>query len=112
MKSLSCVRLFANPWTVAYHAPPPMGRSRQENWSGLPFPSPDLKAKRCIFTCLKDFSVNAGDTRDMGWISVLERSPGGGNGNLLQYSCVENPMDRGAWWVTIHGITKSQTQLN
>ena len=61
-----------------YHAPPLMGWSRQENWSGLPFPSPDLKAKRCIFTCLKDFSVNAGDRRDMGWISVLERSPGGG----------------------------------
>ena len=40
MKSLSCVRLFATPWTVAYQAPPPMGFSRQENWSGLPFPSP------------------------------------------------------------------------
>ena len=40
VKSLSCVRLFANPWTVAYQAPPSMGFSRQEYWSGLPFPSP------------------------------------------------------------------------
>ena len=48
----------------------------------------------------------------MGLISGLERSPGGGNGNLLQYSCLENPMDRGAWWATMNGIAKSQTQLN
>ena len=40
MKSLSCVRLFATPWTVAYQAPPSMGFSRQESWNGLPFPSP------------------------------------------------------------------------
>ena len=40
MKSLSCVRLFATPWTVAYQAPPSMGFSRQQYWSGLPFPSP------------------------------------------------------------------------
>ena len=48
----------------------------------------------------------------MGLISGLKRSPGGGNGNLLQYSCLENPMDRGALWATMNGITKSQTQLN
>ena len=41
MKSLSCVQLFATPWTVAYHDPPSMGFSRQEYWSGLPFPSPE-----------------------------------------------------------------------
>ena len=39
------------------------------------------------------------------------RSPGEGNGNPLQYSCLENPMDRGAWWTTIHGVAKSQTRL-
>ena len=38
-------------------------------------------------------------------------SPGGENGNPLQYSCMENPMDRGAWWATVHGVAKSQTQL-
>ena len=40
------------------------------------------------------------------------RSPGEGNGNSLQYSCLENAMDRGAWWATIHGVTESQTQLS
>ena len=43
-------------------------------------------------------------------ISGLERSPGGGNDNSLQYSCSDNPIDRGAWWATVHGVTKSQSQ--
>ena len=53
--------------------------------------------------------TNAGDTRDVVLIVGLGRSPGGGNGNLPQYSCWENPMDRGAWWATVHGIAKSRT---
>ena len=51
---------------------------------------------------------NAGD---VGLIPVWGRSPGGGNGNPRQYSCLGNPMDRGAWWATVHGVTKSLTQL-
>ena len=47
-----------------------------------------------------------------GSIPTSERSPGEGNGNPLQYSCLENPMDRGAWWATVHGVGKSQTQLS
>ena len=58
---------------------------------------------------VKNPPANAGDT-DL--ISGLERSPGEGNDNPLQYSCVENPMDRGAWHGTVHGIAKSQTQLS
>ena len=53
----------------------------------------------------------AGDIRDMGLISGLGRFPGGGHGNPLHYSCLENPMDREAWWATVHRIVKSQTQL-
>ena len=53
---------------------------------------------------------NAGDTGDLGSIPGLGRTPGEGNGTPLQYSCLENPMDRGAWWVTVHGIAKSQTR--
>ena len=52
---------------------------------------------------------NAGNTRDMSLTPVSGRSPGGGNGNPLQYSFFGNPMDRGAWWVTVCGVTKSQT---
>ena len=61
---------------------------------------------------VKNPPADAGDSRDMGPIPVLGRSPGRGNGNPLEDSCLENPMDRGAWWATVHGVTKSQTQLN
>ena len=56
--------------------------------------------------------TNAGDTGDMGLIHELGRSPGEGSDNRLQYSCLENPMDRGAWWATVHGVTKSWTRLS
>ena len=59
----------------------------------------------------KNPPANAGDERDVGSIPGLERSPGGGLGNPLQCSCLENPIDRGAWWPTVHGVTKSQTPL-
>ena len=49
---------------------------------------------------------------DLGSIPGLGRSPGGGHGNPLQYSCLENPMDRGAWRATVHGVAKSWTQLS
>ena len=52
---------------------------------------------------------NAGDTGDAGLIPRLGRSPGGGHGNPLQYSCQENPMDGGAWQATVHGVRKSRT---
>ena len=57
----------------------------------------------------KESAYNAGDP---GSISGLERSLGEGNGNPLQHPCLENPMDRGAWWATVHGVTRSQTQLS
>ena len=53
----------------------------------------------------KESSCNV---RDSGLIPELGRSPGGGNGKPLQKSCLENPMDKGAWWVTVHGVTRSQ----
>ena len=57
----------------------------------------------------KNLSANAGDIRDVGLIPGSGRSPEGGNGNPLQYSCQENPMDRGAWKVLVHRVAKSQT---
>ena len=59
----------------------------------------------------KKLPANAEDARDVGLIPGLGRSPGGGNGNPLQYSCLGNPVDRGAWRATVHGVAKSQTQL-
>ena len=60
---------------------------------------------------VKNPPANVGDIRDTAWNPRLGRSPGEGHGNPLQYSCLGNPMDRGAWRATIHGVTKSQTQL-
>ena len=61
---------------------------------------------------VKNIPANAGDTGDAGSIPGWGRSPGEGNGNPLQYSCLVNPMDRGAWRATIHGIAKSCTWLS
>ena len=58
---------------------------------------------------IKNPPVNVGDVRDMGLIPGSGRSPGEGNGNPLQYSCQENPMDRAAWWATVHEVSESQT---
>ena len=58
---------------------------------------------------IKNPPTNAGDARDMSSIPGSGRSPGVGNGNSLQCSCLENSMDRGAFWVTFHGVMKSQT---
>ena len=60
-------------------------------------------------TVVKNPPVNAGDIRDVGSIPGLGRSPGGGNSNPLQYTCLGNPTDRGAWRATVHGVAKSQT---
>ena len=60
---------------------------------------------------VKNWPANEGDITDKSWIAGSGRSPGGGNGNPLQCSCLENPMDRGAWWATVHGVTKSWTRL-
>ena len=134
VKSLSRVRLFATPWTVAYQAPPSMGFSRQECWSGLPFPSPGdlpdpgIKPESPVlqadalpseppcsvgfFSGLSSWfsgEKSASQAGDLGLIPGSGRSPGEGNGNPLQYSCLENLMDRGAWWATVHQGTELDT---
>ena len=60
---------------------------------------------------VKNLPVNAGDVRDAGSIPGSGRSPRGGHSNPLQYSCLENPTYRGAWWATLHGVAKSWTWL-
>ena len=62
-------------------------------------------------TLVKNSPANAGDLRDTGSIPGLGRSPEEGHGNSLQYSCLENSMDRGAWRATVHGVARSQTRL-
>ena len=56
---------------------------------------------------VKNLPASAGDLRDAGLIPMCGRSPGGGHGNPLQYSCLEIPMDRETWWATVHRVTES-----
>ena len=68
----------------------------------------EAKERQCL---VKNLPASAGDVRDPGLIPILGTTPGEEHGNLLQYSCLENPMDRGAWRATVHGVAKSQTRL-
>ena len=61
---------------------------------------------------VKNLPATTGDIGDTGLVPGLGRSPGVGNGNALYYSCLENPMDRGAWRATLHGATNNQTRLS
>ena len=117
------------PWTGDPQAPLSIGFSRQEYWSGLPFPSPGdlphvgiepgspaLRADSLLTEPPgkrdgKESACNVGAAGDGGLIPGSGRSSGGGHDNSLQYSCLENLMDRGAWRATVHRVTQSWTQL-
>ena len=94
----------------------PVCRKSMNNESGepsleiLPFLMLDNWASQ-VELVAKNPPANAGDIRDAGLIPCLGRSPGGGHGYPLHYSCLENPMDRGAWQATVHRVAKSWTQL-
>ena len=64
-----------------------------------------------VVLVVKKLPAYAGDIRDVGLIPGSGRSPGGGHGKPLQYSCLENPMDGGAWWATVCRVANSQTRL-
>ena len=100
VKSLSRARLLVTPWTAAYQAPPSMGFSRQECWSGVPFPSPCIHIKIHKYPYVYIFLRSS--------VHVI----GEGNGTPLQHSCLENPMDGGAWWAAVHAVAKSWTRLS
>ena len=112
VKSLSCVWLFATPWTVAYYAPPSVGFSRQEYCSGLPFPSPGDLPNPGIESRSPTLQADAllYNTLNTNWLEI-GRSPRGGHDNSLQYTCLYNLMDRRTWWATVHKVAKSQTRL-
>ena len=84
--------------------------SRRSSQSILKEINPEyyLEGTSQVALVVKNLPANAGD---LGSIPGLGRAPGEGNGNPLQYSCLENPMDRGAWWATVHGVAKSRTRL-
>ena len=67
-----------------------------------------VTAQSLVVLVVKNLSADAGDIRDASSIPGLGRSPGEGHGNPLQYSCLGNPMDRGAWWATVHRVAQSE----
>ena len=95
---------------------PRLGRSAGEG-KGHPLQYSGLESSMdCIVgfpvgASSKELPANAGVVRDLGSIPGSGRSRGEGNGNPLQSPCLENPMDRGAWWATVHGVAKSRTRL-
>ena len=70
-----------------------------------------LKLASPLVLVVKKHPANEGDVRDVGSVPGSGRSPGEGEGNPLQYSCLEKTMDRGAWWAAVHGVTKSRARL-
>ena len=64
-----------------------------------------------VVLVVKNLPTNAGELKEVSLIPQSGRSPEGGNGSPLQNSCLENPIDRGAWWATVHGIAKSQHMI-
>ena len=71
-----------------------------------------MNGTRSVALVVKNPAADAGDIGDVGSVPRSGRPTRGGNDNPLQYSCLENPMDRGGWWATVHGVAKSQTRLN
>ena len=85
------------------------GPSQDINWEVLIALHGPLEV--FVVLVVKNLRAKAGHVRGLGSIPGLGRSPGEGHGNPLQYSCLEHPMDRGAWRATVHGVTESQTRL-
>ena len=105
------------PWPGIEPWPPALGAQSLSRWTTredivLRPAIPKFRVLLCpnasqVALVIKNLPANAGDTGDMGSIPGLGRYPGGGNGHLFQYSCLENSMDRGAWQATVYGITES-----
>ena len=109
METYSSVLAWRTPWTV-------WKGKKIQNWKV------SLQVWRCIiashwtvdlhFPKVKNLPTNAGYARDVGLIPGSGRSPGVGNGNPLQYSCLKTPMNREGWWVAVHGVAKSWMPLS
>ena len=107
-RTLSSLKRFSDPTNEGkYPQPQPLSGCRNSLLSLLT-PSLCLQGVSLVAHTGKGSACSAGDR---GWIPELERSPDEENGNPLQNSCLENSMDRGAWWAAVHGATKSRTEL-
>ena len=109
MADFSSILAWRIPWTEEPGRLQSIGSQRVgHNWSNWAI---IILASQMV-QVIKNLPANAVAAVDMGSIPGSRRLPGGGNGNPLQYSCWDNPMDREAWQITVQGVTKSQTQLS
>ena len=100
-------------WPGEFHRPySPWDGKESDTTEQLALSLRHVSGAHQLALVVKNLPASAGDIRDVRWIPGLGRFPGGGNGNSLQYSCLENPMDRGAWRATVHRVANSQVQLN
>ena len=101
-------------WISAYIPTPALSENKKQSIIGtegvLFEPNRGLWASQ-VALVVKNLLASAGDKRDLVSTPESGRSPGGGHSNPLQYSCLENPTDRGAWWATVYGVTQSRTRL-
>ena len=108
MATHSSILAWNIPWTEEPGGLQTMGSQESDMIQQLNHRHPCKGASQMALV-VKNPSVNVGDSRDTGLIPGWERSPGGGHGNPPQFSCLENPTDRGAWQTTVHVATESQT---
>ena len=118
MSSIPNIIQFHSPSSPTSNSPYFMKILCSLSWSSQSYVlSPVFEIPRDLLTFLlwyiqRWFSGKESACRNKRSVPGWGRSPGGGNGNPLQYSCLENPMNRGAWWATVHGVSNSQTQLS
>ena len=109
MATHSSILALRIPWTEESGRLPSIGSLRVGPNLGTKL-LPLLEASQMALV-VKNPPANAGDIRDVGWIPGLGKYPGEGHGNLLQYPCLENPMDRGTWWAVVYRAAQGQTPL-
>ena len=115
-----CWRVYITPLPTSHNRGQPSTKYSQGLVTTVPVPSPlrQSYSEVCVFRSSQGGLVVKESTcqyRRFGfdpWVGKTPWTPGEGNGNSLQLSCLGNPMDRGAWWVTVHGVTKSRIQLS
>ena len=114
MATCFSILIWRIPWTEEPGKPQSMvlQKVRSDYVTSTSFHFMFLLWASLVVLVVKNLSANARDIRDAGLIPWSRWSPGGGHGNPLQCSCLENPMDRGTLWATIYGVAKSWTQLN
>jgi len=105
------ITLYQGLWNYVWSFTLPCPMKCEQKWCVVQWAAFERECFSQVALVVKNLLANAGDIRDSGLIPGLGRTPEGEHGNSLHFSCLENPMDGGAWQATVHTVTKSRTQL-